>query len=327
MTGFHSMVRLVAAALALTVAPLAVQAQTYPSKPVKIIVGYPPGGSTDILARLLADRLTASLDKPVIVENKPGAGGNIGADFVAKSPADGHTLMMGTAGNMTINPSIYPKMPVDTVKDFAPISLMASMPNLMVVNPKVPAKTVQEFVAWARSQPKGSVFFASSGNGNSPHMTGELFNLAAQLQMVHVPYKGSGPALADLIAGQSHVMFDNMVSAIGHARSGALRALAVTTAERVESEPNLPTVAESGYPGFQVVAWFGLFAPAGTPEPIVNRLAKEMAEILRVPAVKKRLMELGANPSPTTPAEFAALVKSDIAKWAKVVEAAKIQAP
>jgi tripartite-type tricarboxylate transporter receptor subunit TctC len=315
--------------LALAIAtgiPVAVMAQDYPNKPIRIIVGYTPGGTTDIIARIIAARLTDTLHQPVIVENRPGAGGNIGADLVAKSAPDGYTLQLGTAGNMTVNPSIYKHMPFDTVRDFQPISMIARVPNLMVVNPKVvPAKTVQEFVAWARSQP-GKVFFGSTGTGNTPHMTAELFNLTTGLSMTHVPYKGSGPALADLIGGTGiQVMFDNMPAAIGHVRAGALRAIAVTSPKRVEGEPGIPTVSESGYPDFQVVTWFGLFAPAGTPAPIVNRLNREVVEAVRTPEIRKKLIDLGAEPASNSPSEFAELVKSDRDRWAKVVKAANIQ--
>jgi tripartite-type tricarboxylate transporter receptor subunit TctC len=314
--------------LALAIAmgiPVAVMAQNYPNKPIRIVVGYAPGGTTDIIARIIAARLTDTMHQPVIVENRPGAGGNIGADFVAKAAPDGYTLQLGTAGNMTVNPSIYKNMTFDTVRDFQPVSLIASLPNLMVVNPKVPAKTVQEFVAWAKRQ-SGKVFFASSGTGNTPHMTAELFNLATGLSMIHVPYKGSGPALTDLIGGTGvQVMFDNMPSAIGHVHSGALRAIAVTSPKRVQSEPDIPTVSESGYPDFQVVTWFGLFAPAGTPKPIVDRLNREVAEAINTPAIKKKLTDLGAEPVANSPSEFAELVKSDRERWAKVVKAADIK--
>lgn len=308
-----------------TAVPLTAMAQDYPNRPIRIVVGYAPGGTTDIIARILAARLTDTMGQPVLVENRPGAGGNIGADLVAKAAPDGYTLQLGTAGNMTVNPWIYKNMAFDTVKDFQPVSLIATLPNLMVVNPKVPAKTVQEFVTWAKKQP-GKVFFASSGNGNTPHMTAELFNLATGLSMVHVPYKGSGPALTDLIGGTGvQVMFDNMPSAIGHVRNGGLRAIAVTSGKRVESEPNIPTVKESGYPDFEVVTWFGLFAPAGTPGPVVERLHREVVEAVRNPEIRKKLVELGAEPTTNSPSEFAELVKSDKERWGKVVKAANIQ--
>lgn len=313
-----------ACALGIAVSATAM-AQEYPTKTIRIIVGYAPGGTTDIIARILAARLTETMGQSVIVENRAGAGGNIGADLVAKAAPDGYTLQLGTAGNMTINPSLYKNMPFDTVRDFQAVSLIAMLPNLMVVNPKVPAKTVQEFVAWAKSHP-GKVFFGSSGIGNTPHMTGELFNLATGLSMIHVPYKGSGPALTDLIGGTGvQVMFDNMPSAIGHVRSGSLRAIAVTSPERVKSEPNIPTVSESGFPDFEVVTWFGLFAPAGTPSAVVDRLNREVADAIRVPKIKKQLNDLGAEPVSNSPAEFSKLVKTDRDRWAKVVKATHIQ--
>lgn len=313
-----------ACALGIAVSATAM-AQEYPTKTIRIIVGYAPGGTTDIIARILAARLTETMGQSVIVENRAGAGGNIGADLVAKAAPDGYTLQLGTAGNMTINPSLYKNMPFDTVRDFQAVSLIAMLPNLMVVNPKVPAKTVQEFVAWAKSHP-GKVFFGSSGIGNTPHMTGELFNLATGLSMIHVPYKGSGPALTDLIGGTGvQVMFDNMPSAIGHVRSGNLRAIAVTSPERVKSEPNIPTVSESGFPDFEVVTWFGLFAPAGTPSAVVDRLNREVADAIRVPKIKKQLNDLGAEPVSNSPAEFSKLVKTDRDRWAKVVKATHIQ--
>ncbi len=314
----------VLAGVAGAVAPVA--AQTYPTKTIRIIVGYAPGGTTDIIARLIAPRLSASLGQPVVVENRPGAAGNVGADVVAKSAPDGHTLQLGTAGNMTINPSLYANMPVDTIKDFQAISMIAALPNLMVVNPAVPAKTVQEFVAWAKARP-GKVFFASSGTGNSPHITAELFNLATGLAMVHVPYRGSGPALTDLIGGQGvQVMFDNMPSAIGFARAGSLRALAVTGSARSPAAPELPTVRESGYPDVEVLAWFGLFAPAHTPRPVIDRLHREVVAALRTPELQKQLAELGAQPVGNTPDEFAKVVEDDVKRWARVVKAANIPA-
>lgn len=307
--------------------PATCAAQAFPNKQIRIVVGYAPGGTTDIIARVMATRLSTTMGQTVIVENRPGAGGNIGAELVARAAPDGYTLQMGTAGNMTVNPAIYPNMTFDTVRDFQPISMVAAVPNLMVVNPKVPAKNVQEFVAWAKARP-GQVFFASSGTGNTPHMTAELFNQAAGLSMIHVPYKGSGPALTDLIGGSGvQVMFDNMPSAIGHARSGSLRAIAVTGGKRVSSEPSLPTVAESGYPDFQVVTWFGLFAPARIPANVLERLHREVADAVRSPEVQKKLIELGAEPVGNTPTEFAAIMKADIASWAKVVKAANIKAP
>jgi len=305
---------------------VAISQVNFPVRPIKIIVGYAPGGTTDILARIVAERFTVSMGQPVYVENIPGAGGNLGAVAVARATPDGYTLQLGTMGNMTINPSVYKNMPIDTLKAFQPISNIATVPNIMVVNPSVPVKTVKEFVDWAKARP-GQVFFASSGNGNAPHMTGELFNLAAGLEMVHVPYKGSGPALIDLMAGQGvQVMFDNMPSAINFVRSGKLKALAVTGANRVASEPNLPTIKESGYPDFVVETWFGLFAPAGTPRPIVDKLNAEILAALRNPDIQNRLKDLGAQPAWTSPEDYQKLLESDYKKWAEVAKKAKIEA-
>lgn len=297
----------------------------YPNRPIKIIVGYAPGGTTDIIARIIAERFTVSMGQPVFVENIPGAGGNLGAAAVARAAPDGYTLQLGTMGNMTINPSVYKTMPVNTIKDFQAVSNIAVVPNIMVVNPSVPAKNVKEFIAWAKSKP-GEVFFASSGTGNSPHMTGELFNIATGLNMTHVPYKGSGPALTDLIAGQGvQVSFDNMPSAINFVRNGNLKALAVTSANRAPAEPNLPTIKESGYPDFVVEAWFGLFAPAGTPKAIIDKLNSEVASALKNPDILKRLTELGAQPAWNTPEDYQKLVESDNKKWAEVAKKAKVQ--
>ncbi|MBU3593422.1 tripartite tricarboxylate transporter substrate binding protein [Polynucleobacter sp. 71A-WALBACH] len=303
----------------------AISQVNYPTRPIKIIVGYAPGGATDIIARIIAERFTASMGQPVFVENIPGAGGNLGAAAVARAAPDGYTLQLGTMGNMTINPSVYKNMPINTVKDFQPISNIAIVPNIMVVNPSVPVKNVKEFVAWAKARP-GQVFFASSGTGNSPHMTGELFNIATGLNMTHVPYKGSGPALTDLISGQGvQVTFDNMPAAINFVRNGNLRALAVTSANRAATEPGLPTIKESGYPDFVVEAWFGLFAPAGTPRPIVDKLNAEVAIALKNPDIQKRLLELGAQPAWTSPEDYQKLLESDIKKWADVAKKAKIE--
>lgn len=296
----------------------------FPKRPLKIIVGYAPGGTTDIIARLIAPGMSESLGQPVIIENRPGAAGNLGAALVAAAPADGYTLMMGTAGNMTVNPWVY-DLKFDTVRDFAPISLVAAVPNIMVVNPAVPAKTVQEFIAWARTQP-GKVFFASSGTGNTPHMTGELFNLKTGLKLLHVPYKGSGPALIDLIGGQGvQLSFDNMPSAIGHVRSGALRALATTGPKRSPTMPDLPTLQESGLKDFDVQGWFGMFAPAKTPTPIVAKLHQAVLAAIHKPATRKSLEELGAVIVGNDPATFHKLVETETKTWGEVVKAAEIK--
>lgn len=305
----------------------AAAAANYPNQPIRLIVPYAAGGTTDLIARLVGQHMGNELGQPVIVENKAGAGGNIGTEQVARSAPDGYTLLLGTAGNMTANPAIYKDMTFDPIKDFQPISLIATLPNLMVVNKDVPAKTVKEFVAWAKKQPKG-VFFASSGVGATTHLTAELFNMATGLNMEHVPYKGSGPALIDLVGGTGPVvMFDNMPSAIGQVRGGALRALAVTGPSREESAPDIPTVKESGYPDFDVVTWFGLFAPAGTPDDVIKSLHKALLKVAHSEQVSKRLSELGATPKTTTPQEYEAIMKADTAQWAKVVETARIVKP
>lgn len=302
-------------------------AANYPDQPIRLIVPYAAGGTTDLIARLVGQHMGEALGQPVIVENKAGAGGNIGTDEVARSKPDGYTLLLGTAGNMTANPAIYKDMTFDPIKDFQPISLIATLPNLMVVSKDVPAKTVKGFVAWAKERPEG-VFFASSGVGATTHLTAELFNMATGLDMEHVPYKGSGPALIDLVGGTGPVvMFDNMPSAIGQVRGGALRALAVTGPVREDSAPDIPTVKESGYPDFEVVTWFGLFAPAGTPGDIVQSLNKALQEVVHSEAVSERLVELGATPRTTTPEEYGAIMKADAAQWAKVVETAHIVKP
>ena len=316
---------IVVGSTAMTVMTAQAADAAFPTHPIKIIVGYAPGGTTDIIARLIAPRMADRLGHAVVVENRPGAGGNLGAELVARAAPDGHTLQMGTAGNMTVNPSIYANLKFDPVRDFEPISLVAAVPNMMVVNPSVPAKTVAEFIAWAKERPD-KVFFASSGIGNTPHMTGELFNLTAGLSLVHVPYKGSGPALTELIGGQSaHVMFDNMPSAIGHVRSGALRALATTGPKRSPAAPDLPTLQESGLKDFDVQAWFGLFAPARTPAPVVEKLHAAVLAALADPATRKSLDSLGAEVVGNTPAEFGRMVETEGKRWAEVVKAANIE--
>ncbi len=310
----------VAVALVLAGLAMPVAAQTsYPTKLVKIVVPFPAGGTTDILARILAQRMTEAWKQPFVVENRPGAGGNIGTDVVAKSAPDGHTLVMGTVGTHAINPSLYTKMPYDHVKDFAPISLVATVPNLLVVNPNVPAKSVKELIALAKAKP-GQLSFASSGNGTSLQLSGELFKTMAGVDILHVPYKGSSPAVADLIGGQVSMMFDNMPSALPHVKAGKLRPLAVTTARRSPSAPDIPTIAEAGLPGYEASSWFCLLAPAGTPKEIVTKLSTEVAKILRQPDVKERLFSLGAEPVGNTPEQFAAFIKAETVKWAEVVK-------
>jgi len=312
-------VRGLALAAAVVAAPLAAHAQSYPAKPVTIVVPFAAGGTTDILARVIGQALNKELGQSVLVDNRAGAGGNIGAQLAAKAVPDGHTLFMGTVGTHAINQSLYRKLPFDPVKDFAPLTRVAMVPNLLVAHPGKPYKNVKELVAYAKANP-GRVNFGSSGSGSSIHLSGELFNALAKVDMVHVPYKGSAPAVTDLVGGQIDVMFDNMPSAIQHVRSGRLRALAVTTAKRSPELPDVPTIGEAGVPGYEATSWFGMFAPAGTPAPVVARLNAALVKVLADPAVKKKLAEQGAEPYSETPEQFAEFIRKESAKWSKVVK-------
>ena len=295
-------------------------AADFPAHPIRIVVPFPAGGATDIAARLLAERMAMDWKQPVTVDNRPGAGGNIGSDIVAKSAPDGYNLIMGVTGSHAINISLYARMPYDPVKDFEAISQVAVVPNVVVVHPSVPATTLQAFVALAKKEP-GKLNYASLGNGTAAHLTMEMFKIAAGIDLTHIPYKGSAPAVADLLAGQVQAMIDGLPSALPHVQAGKLRALAVTSAKRSPAAPDLPTIAESGYPGFSADAWSGLFAPRGTPKAIVEKISLETQRILKTPEVQKRLGELGAEPVGSTPAEFAQFVQREIDKWARVVKA------
>jgi tripartite-type tricarboxylate transporter receptor subunit TctC len=309
---------LAAALAAIFPASAPASAETYPSRPVKWVVGYPPGGTTDIVARIIAQHLSGQLGQQVIVENKPGAGNNIATDLVLKSPPDGYTVLLVNPAN-AINATLYSKLTFDFLADWGPIASIARVPNVMEVNPNVPAKTVAEFIAYVKANP-GKVNLASSGSGTSVHLSGEYFKSMAGIDMLHVPYKGSAPALTDLIAGQVHVMFDNLPASIGFIKAGQLRALAVTTAKRNAALPDVPTVAET-LPGFEASAWFGMAGPKGMPAEVVEKMNKAINTAIADPAVKTRLAELGGDPLPGTPAEFAALHKMETEKWAKVVKA------
>ncbi len=299
--------------------PLAALAQNYPAKAVTIVVPFAPGGTTDILARIVGQGLHTELGQPFIVDNRAGAGGNIGASLAAKAQADGYTLFMGTVGTHAINQALYKKMPFDPVKDFAPISRVATVPNLLVAHPSQPYKTVKELIAYAKANP-GKVTFGSPGSGASPHVSGELFRSLTGTDMLHVPYKGSAPAMTDLLGGQINIMFDNMPSAIQHVRSGKLRPIAVTTAKRSPELPDLPTIAEAGVPGYEAMSWFGLFAPAATPKPVLDRLNAALIKVLNQPDVKKKIAEQGGDVVAETPEQFAAFIKAETAKWGKVVK-------
>jgi tripartite-type tricarboxylate transporter receptor subunit TctC len=296
----------------------------WPNKPVRIVVPFAPGGTTDILARALAPELSRAFGQQFIVDNKPGAGGNLGAGEVAKSAPDGYTLLMGTVGTHGINQSLYPKLPYDPIKDFAPITLVAGVPNVLVMNPAkaeaLKINTVPDLIRYAKANP-GKLNMASSGNGTSIHLSGELFKSMTGTFMVHFPYRGSGPALLDLIGGTMDLMFDNLPSALAQIRGGKLKAIAVTSSQRSAVLPDLPTIAEAGpLPGFDASSWFGLLAPAGTPADIVNRIQQETAKALATPALKERLQSQGAIPSGMTPAQFAAYIAAETKKWAQVVK-------
>ena len=294
-------------------------AQAYPTKPVTIIVPFAAGGTTDILARIIGQALTAELGQSVVVDNRAGAGGNIGGQAAAKAAPDGHTLFMGTVGTHAINASLYKKMPFDPVKDFAPLTRVANVPNLLVANPAQPYKSVKDLIAYAKANP-GKVNFGSSGNGSSIHLSGELFKSLAKVDMQHVPYKGSAPAVTDLLGNQIGIMFDNMPSAIQHVRSGKLVPLAVTTAKRSPELPNVPTIAEAGVPGYEATSWFGMFAPAGTPARVLAKLNAAIVKVLAQPDVKKKINEQGAEVYSETPEQFAAFIQAESVKWGKVVK-------
>jgi tripartite-type tricarboxylate transporter receptor subunit TctC len=304
----------------LALAPLAAQAQAaFPSKALTIVVPFSPGGTTDILARVVGQYLAKELGQAVIIDNRPGAGGNIGAQMVARAAPDGYTLLMGTVGTHAINQSLYKKMPFDPIKDFAPITRIALVPNLLVANPSQPFKTVKELIAHAKANP-GKVTFASSGSGTSIHLSGEMFQQMAGVEMQHIPYKGSAPALTDLLGGQTAIMFDNMPSVISHVRAGKLRPIAVTTPTRSPALPDVPTIAESGVPGYSATSWFGLLAPAGTPAPVIAKLNASILKGLADPEVKKKLAEQGAEPHGEKPEQFAEFIRSETAKWGQTVK-------
>jgi tripartite-type tricarboxylate transporter receptor subunit TctC len=300
---------------------------TWPTKPVKIIVPFAPGGTTDILARAMAPELSKAFGQQFIVENRAGAGGNVGAELVAKAAPDGYTLLMATVGTHGINKALYDKLPFDPVKDFAPVTLVAGVPNVMVVNTEKARanniNTVADFIAYAKRNP-GRLNMASSGNGTSIHLSGELFKTMTGTFMTHIPYRGSGPALLDLVGGTMDVMFDNLPSSLPQIKAGKLKALAVTSVQRSGALPDVPTVEQAGgaaLKGYDASSWFGLVAPAGTPADVVNRIQQEAAKSLGTPAIKEKLLAQGAIPGGNTPQEFAKMIDAEITKWAKVVKA------
>lgn len=311
--------KLLAAAATLAVAGTAAAQGAFPSKPINIIVPFSAGGTTDILARIVGQYLGEELGQPVIIDNRPGAGGNIGGMAASRAAADGYTLFMGTVGTHAINAALYSKMPFDPIKDFAPLTRVATVPNLLVANPAQPFKNVKELIAYAKANP-GRVNFGSSGSGSSVHLSGELFKSMAKVDMVHVPYKGSAPAMTDLLGNQISVMFDNMPSAIQHVRSGKLRPLAVTTAKRSRELPDVPTIAEAGVPGYEATSWFGMWAPAKTPADVQQKIYTALVKVLKNPAVIKKIEDQGGDVVIDTQAQFDAYIKTEAAKWGKVVK-------
>ena len=308
--------------------PAAATAQStapgYPIRAIRLIVPFPPGGSTDLMARVLGAKLGEAFNQQVIVENRPGASGMIGNELVARATPDGHMLTMGTIGAMSVNPSLFKSMPYDSTRDFAPVTLTGNVENLLVVHPSVPVRGVKDLIALAANKP-GMLIFASSGIGNAPHLAGELFNQLANVKMVHLPYKGGGPAMIDLVAGQVSLSFASMPSSLPFAKSGKLRAVAVGGAKRSPAAPEIPTVAENGLPGFDVTDWQGLLAPAKTPATVIDRLNRETIRILNEREVKDRLAAAGLQVATNTPAQFADFIRAEIDKWGKVIRAAGIK--
>jgi tripartite-type tricarboxylate transporter receptor subunit TctC len=298
--------------------PMIGWSQSYPSRPIKVIIPFPPGGPTDVLGRIVAQKLGERLGQNFVIDNKPGASGMIGADMVAKSAPDGYTLLVNASLHV-INPSLYEKPRYDAIADFAPLSNLADVPLVLVVSAKMPINTVKELIAWVKAS-KTPINFASSGNATAPHLAGEAFKVAAGIEnMQHVPYKGSSPALTDLLGGQVQLMFDSLPSSQPFIKAGTLKAIAVTTQRRSSALPNIPTIAESGLPGFNFSTWYGMWAPASTPQAIVEKLSTEISQITRLPEVREKFLALGAEPVGNTAEEFSTFNKSELAKWARIV--------
>ena len=304
--------------------PSAVAAQPFPTKPIRIIVAYTPAGTTDILARVVGQKMSEGFAQPVIVDNRPGVNGNIGTELAAKATADGHTLLMVTAGTHGINPSLYRKLGFDAVKDFAPISLVANVPNILVVNNSVPVKSVKEFIAHLKAHPD-KFNYGTPGNGSTGHLSMEMFKTMTGTRMQHIPYKGSAGVLADVIGGQITATIDNLPPYLPQVKAGKIRGLAVSSVKRAAVLPDLPTIAESAVPGYNSGSWFGLVAPAGTPRPVIEKLAVETQRVLKLPDVAERVASLGAESVGSTPEQFAVYIKAEIAKWAKVIKEAGVE--
>lgn len=313
------LIRLLAAAALVALAPLAgIGAEPFPGKQVRFVVPYPPGGPLDTVARLLGQKVSASIKHPVVIDNVPGAGGNIGAGVVARAAPDGYTILMGAVATHAINPTLYSTIPYNAEKDFIAVTQLASTPNVLVVNNAIEANSVAEFIKLAKSKP-GKLNFGSGSTGSAGHLAGELFKTMAGVDMAHIPYKGAAGAMQDLIGGRVDLMFDNLASSLSQVKGGRVRALAVTTSKRTKLAPELPTIAESGLPGFDISTWFGIFVPAGTPRPVVDRLHAEFTRALAAPDVREKMLALGAEPVGSTPEQFTAYVKAEAAKYAKLV--------
>ena len=320
------MVRLSALAVLLSCAAAAqpVAAQTYPSKPVRIVAPFAPGSTIDIIGRLIAPKLSEALGQPVLVENRPGAGGMVGMDMVAKAAPDGYTMVIGALGPLAMNPVLYPKTPFDPVRDFAPVTLLATGPVVIAVHPSVPARTLKELVALAKKNP-GTLNFGSPGVGSSPHLTGELLKMLTGIDIVHVPYKGNAEAITDLVSGRVGVVFTGVPPVVPLARAGRVRLIATTGRQRVSSLPDVPTIAEAGFPGAQVLIWYGLVAPAATPKELVSRLNALIVKVMSAPEIRERFSQQGIDPETSTPEQFAQLIREEYARWTKVIRASGIK--
>jgi tripartite-type tricarboxylate transporter receptor subunit TctC len=313
----------IALSLVLSLMAIAGHSQPFPGRPIRIVIGFPPGGGIDVVARMLAPRLSQALGQPVIVDNRPGANGVLATDLVAKSPADGHTVFMGTLGNLAMNPTFYASLPFNMDRDLAPLTQVASVSFMLIAHPSAPYKTVPELVAYAKANP-AKVNYSSSGNGSTPHLAGELFNLLAGVKTTHIPYKGSAPMITDLIAGQVQISYDSVATSMQHVSSGKLRAIAGTGPRRMPALPNLPAVSET-VPGYEVVNWYGMVVPAGTPREAIARLRNEILQLLNTAEIRDKLLALGTDPVGSTPEEFEAFLKAETIKWARVIKEANIR--
>lgn len=300
-------------------------AQDYPSRPIRLVIPFPPGGTNDVVGRVVGTKLAEALGQQVIIDNRGGAGGSIGADLIAKAPADGYGLLLGNTSNLSVNLTLYPKLPYHPVKDFQPVSLIAKVPQILVVHPSLPVRSLKDLIALAKVKP-GALTFGSGGTGSGSHLTTEYLKLLAKIDMVHVPYKGVGPALVDLLAGQTQLVFAGVPGAVSYVKTDKLRALGVSGANRVQALPDVPAIAQAGVPGYEATLWYGVLAPAGTPVPIVTKLHGTLVRILQTPDMRERLAALGAEPVWTAPEEFGAFIKSEINRWAPVIKASGARA-